>query len=571
MNYQDQLNAIIRCPISGEIMDNPVVTPQGRVYDRKALVDYLNANASKAPRGEEINLETINTSLRPNHRLKKLIQDFERLDTPTEEDYQQFVEAYKSGVEQERQIIAALDDFFIKVAGCPITGRLMEDPVITPDGRCYEREALEQYLADNNQHTPEKVEIPSTSLLRRELIVSNKQLQLEINNFRKEMPARINQSAMLAHYLNFFNRIAYDKVVFEVIEDPAILTANPDKDNQISGGITGIATWSNQSLQPSSELYDPVAGGNLPHVFNRKYQLFAYETLQNALVALKEDLIKARVEETSLVTGDDNDLGSNWENLFSVTGYEPYEYETQAPGKFPSNSIMNTLKRLPLHARLFLIAYELGYYGHCWLDDVINGRSRLAPLLHLAFILPTLVLLASVAAGIVGVLTYGVAYFADCVTRIFNPEKYDKSLSPNRARWTAAKQAGVIIASLAVVSLAAAVVPYLGLAGVSFSILLCAYIGLGLLATAVAAKISEKTIREAAIAEEINDMNINPVEQPLRELPAYHDGASRSQATTAPYLLWRNTETRQQDNPEDLPGQENTEQGPRATLLTPRR
>ena len=37
---------------------------------------------------------------------------------------------------------------------CPITKTIMIDPVITGDGHSYEREAITQYMAVNNNATP---------------------------------------------------------------------------------------------------------------------------------------------------------------------------------------------------------------------------------------------------------------------------------------------------------------------------------------------------------------------------------------------------------------------------------
>jgi hypothetical protein len=61
---------------------------------------------------------------------------------------------------------------------CPITGELMEDPVVAADGHTYERAAIEQWFATGRRTSPK------TNAVIEARLVPNTQLRILINEYR---------------------------------------------------------------------------------------------------------------------------------------------------------------------------------------------------------------------------------------------------------------------------------------------------------------------------------------------------------------------------------------------------
>jgi serine/threonine protein kinase len=65
---------------------------------------------------------------------------------------------------------------------CPITGELMEDPVVAADGHTYERAAIEQWFATGRRTSPK------TNAVIEARLVPNTQLRILINEYRARHP-----------------------------------------------------------------------------------------------------------------------------------------------------------------------------------------------------------------------------------------------------------------------------------------------------------------------------------------------------------------------------------------------
>ena len=61
----------LRCPISLEVMRDPVIAADGHSYEREAITRWLGAHRTSPLTGRPL----ANTSLVPNHRLRSVIQD----------------------------------------------------------------------------------------------------------------------------------------------------------------------------------------------------------------------------------------------------------------------------------------------------------------------------------------------------------------------------------------------------------------------------------------------------------------------------------------------------------------
>lgn len=61
-----------RCPITCELMEDPVLAMDGHSYERKAIEDWLQRNATSPT----TNLPLPSTLLVPNHSLKSMIVEW---------------------------------------------------------------------------------------------------------------------------------------------------------------------------------------------------------------------------------------------------------------------------------------------------------------------------------------------------------------------------------------------------------------------------------------------------------------------------------------------------------------
>lgn len=73
-NDSDSFEDMISCPITCNIMNDPVITPHGISYEKKAIVDWLSKNnfCPITKKGLKEN------ELTPNYKLKEIIDNYKR-------------------------------------------------------------------------------------------------------------------------------------------------------------------------------------------------------------------------------------------------------------------------------------------------------------------------------------------------------------------------------------------------------------------------------------------------------------------------------------------------------------
>merc|ERR1711964_780332 len=97
------------CPITHEVMRDPVMASDGQTYEREAIESWFKEGKMTSP----ITNETLSDQkLIPNYSLK-------------------------------------YDDYL-----CPITHEVMRVPVMASDGQTYEREAIESWFKEGNMTSP---------------------------------------------------------------------------------------------------------------------------------------------------------------------------------------------------------------------------------------------------------------------------------------------------------------------------------------------------------------------------------------------------------------------------------
>lgn len=118
------------CPINHTIMENPVIAQDGNSYEEQAIKQWFGSASEK---NSPCTHKKIKCTLKPNITLKACIV-------------------------QWRQTQAPIPDAFI----CPLTKRVMRDPVIDEDGKSYERTA---YIQDAEKKKIIIVDVvPNTNL-----------------------------------------------------------------------------------------------------------------------------------------------------------------------------------------------------------------------------------------------------------------------------------------------------------------------------------------------------------------------------------------------------------------------
>lgn len=295
--YKQQFEAITHCPITKARMKYPVRAPDGILYEHTA---YTGIPENK---GKEVI---------PDLRLQERLQIFSRIENPTEADYQRFVE--QDQTDDERKLLAAFGTFFNSLTRCPITGKIMKEPVITPDGICYEKTDLDAYLRNHHNKTPAGVEILPAR--KASVVIVNRKLQLKINEFLNNVKPVISNAALLGHYVTFFNDVAVDSFVsLTPFADPVVVAESTD-----NGGIQGLASWS--ALEDQRQYYDPVAQNRHPDSAVHHYQKIAYLSLQQEILTLKAALEQINFNAISQ---------AHWDRLNDLKAYTCVEFVARDP------------------------------------------------------------------------------------------------------------------------------------------------------------------------------------------------------------------------------------------------
>jgi len=73
-----------KCPITGEIFEDPVVGDDGHTYERKAITDWLTKNQTSPITRQSMNID----SLRTNYTVKKMIEELGSVEQLQQTQYQ---------------------------------------------------------------------------------------------------------------------------------------------------------------------------------------------------------------------------------------------------------------------------------------------------------------------------------------------------------------------------------------------------------------------------------------------------------------------------------------------------
>ena len=155
----------IICPITQDTPEDPVLAPDGNIYDREAITHWLNQNPTSPVTREPMfihQLQSININAPVAQAIEaapvvQQVPDWQAFGFNNELAYLQHLADIYGGndampdpvaaapVQQAQAPVGETGEPII----CPITQDTPEDPVLAPDGNIYDREAITQWLNQN--------------------------------------------------------------------------------------------------------------------------------------------------------------------------------------------------------------------------------------------------------------------------------------------------------------------------------------------------------------------------------------------------------------------------------------
>lgn len=129
--------SLLLCPISGDFMKNPVITPDGNVYDEASILKCLTQKKEDPLTRRELKVKDLNDFSELLEPIKEFIK--------RQEEYVKKKEAF---ILRVREIVHQDGERPEKPALflCPISHELIKHPVITSKGKVYDRDSLIAYL-----------------------------------------------------------------------------------------------------------------------------------------------------------------------------------------------------------------------------------------------------------------------------------------------------------------------------------------------------------------------------------------------------------------------------------------
>ena len=123
-------------PSSKKLLVDPVTTPSGKTYERENIERYIKQH-HKDPDGKPLRID----QLIPNLNLREALEKYnsgQSATTTSSSKWPSFFDPSKSMIKRGETDPEYLCD--------PISSEIMKDPVMTPNGKTYERESIEDWI-----------------------------------------------------------------------------------------------------------------------------------------------------------------------------------------------------------------------------------------------------------------------------------------------------------------------------------------------------------------------------------------------------------------------------------------
>ncbi len=143
--HPEELPSMLICPISGDFMEQPVITPQGKVYDKKFILKHLETKQEDPQTRTELKAK----NLKDFSELSEIIKEFKQKKENYLKEKNAFIQQVREVVNQE--VLPEKPLLFL----CPISHELIKNPVITSKGKVYDRDSLSNYLHCSNNSDEE--------------------------------------------------------------------------------------------------------------------------------------------------------------------------------------------------------------------------------------------------------------------------------------------------------------------------------------------------------------------------------------------------------------------------------
>lgn len=147
-NAPDAANSKIICALSGYTIENAYIAPTGHLFEVAAANKMFEKHIFIVPNDEDCNHRFYEKDLYPFPELDNAIKNF----NARKKNYEQAKKDYLNTAEktlwyQNETWLSAHPKIFI----CPLSKKLIKEPVLTPDGKLFDKKAIIEKLTKDNK------------------------------------------------------------------------------------------------------------------------------------------------------------------------------------------------------------------------------------------------------------------------------------------------------------------------------------------------------------------------------------------------------------------------------------
>ncbi|MFO3017088.1 Dot/Icm T4SS effector E3 ubiquitin ligase LubX/LegU2 [Legionella pneumophila serogroup 1] len=170
---------MLTCPIDSGFLKDPVITPEGFVYNKSSILKWLETKKEDPQSRKPLTAK----DLQPFPELLIIVNRFVETQTNYEKLKNRLVQNARVAARQKES--TEIPDIFL----CPISKTLIKTPVITAQGKVYDQEALSNFLiaTGNKDETGKKLSIDDV------VVFDELYQQIKVYNFYRKREMQKNQ------------------------------------------------------------------------------------------------------------------------------------------------------------------------------------------------------------------------------------------------------------------------------------------------------------------------------------------------------------------------------------------
>lgn len=135
-------------PLTGKLLKNPVTTPLGKTYERESIENYIKINHKDPDSGQPLQINQLIPNLNLKYVLEKYKSDQSGASSSKSASQQRPTFFDPASREKEEESEREEEPDYLC---CPISGEIMQDPKMTPNGKTYDSQSIAQWI--DRQHT----------------------------------------------------------------------------------------------------------------------------------------------------------------------------------------------------------------------------------------------------------------------------------------------------------------------------------------------------------------------------------------------------------------------------------